>query len=196
MCVKNRVCLFPLGAYRLAPRDRAPRGRGGTGLSWLSAGGGGGQGGPVHHPGVLVVGHGEHDHGWLRGRGAHVDRGEADGVGVHLGRHPGGGPPDHADLQQVLLVLQEAEAVGDRDEELRFRRGYQRGAVGQPEKLLRTQGEVSDGELVQHEPEFPERTQSERVNKLEACHDTEGSSEVLQNRCVLACSCMKSCPGC
>ncbi|CAL8290826.1 unnamed protein product [Merluccius merluccius] len=32
----------PAGAYRLAPRDRAPRGRGGTGLSWLSAGGGGG----------------------------------------------------------------------------------------------------------------------------------------------------------
>uniref|UniRef100_A0A4W5JEP2 Vir like m6A methyltransferase associated n=1 Tax=Hucho hucho TaxID=62062 RepID=A0A4W5JEP2_9TELE len=25
----------PAGAYRLAPRDRAPRGRGGTGLSWL-----------------------------------------------------------------------------------------------------------------------------------------------------------------
>ncbi|KAM3873614.1 protein virilizer homolog [Diretmus argenteus] len=35
----------PAGAYRLAPRDRAPRGRGGTGLSWLSAGGGGGGGG-------------------------------------------------------------------------------------------------------------------------------------------------------
>lgn len=30
-----------LGAYRLAPRDRALRGRGGTGLSWLSGGGGG-----------------------------------------------------------------------------------------------------------------------------------------------------------
>ncbi|XP_056142523.1 protein virilizer homolog [Lampris incognitus] len=35
----------PAGAYRLAPRDRAPRGRGGTGLSWLSGGGGGGSGG-------------------------------------------------------------------------------------------------------------------------------------------------------
>ncbi|XP_035240011.1 protein virilizer homolog [Anguilla anguilla] len=34
----------PAGGYRLAPRDRAPRGRG-TGLSWLSAGGGGGGGG-------------------------------------------------------------------------------------------------------------------------------------------------------
>uniref|UniRef100_A0A8C8JMJ3 Virilizer N-terminal domain-containing protein n=1 Tax=Oncorhynchus tshawytscha TaxID=74940 RepID=A0A8C8JMJ3_ONCTS len=34
----------PAGAYRLAPRDRAPRGRGGTGLSWLSQGGGGGRG--------------------------------------------------------------------------------------------------------------------------------------------------------
>ncbi|CAL8247193.1 unnamed protein product [Lota lota] len=34
----------PAGAYRLAPRDRAPRGRGGTGLSWLGAGGGGGRG--------------------------------------------------------------------------------------------------------------------------------------------------------
>uniref|UniRef100_A0A3Q2XGJ5 Vir like m6A methyltransferase associated n=1 Tax=Hippocampus comes TaxID=109280 RepID=A0A3Q2XGJ5_HIPCM len=36
---------LPANAYRLAPRDRAPRGRGGTGLSWLSAGGGGGGGG-------------------------------------------------------------------------------------------------------------------------------------------------------
>ncbi|XP_072317454.1 protein virilizer homolog [Eucyclogobius newberryi] len=34
----------PAGAYRLAPRDRAPRGRGGTGLSWLSGGGAGGGG--------------------------------------------------------------------------------------------------------------------------------------------------------
>uniref|UniRef100_UPI0037E9748B protein virilizer homolog isoform X2 n=1 Tax=Semicossyphus pulcher TaxID=241346 RepID=UPI0037E9748B len=32
----------PPATYRLAPRDRAPRGRGGAGLSWLSAGGGGG----------------------------------------------------------------------------------------------------------------------------------------------------------
>uniref|UniRef100_A0AAQ5ZEP6 Virilizer N-terminal domain-containing protein n=1 Tax=Amphiprion ocellaris TaxID=80972 RepID=A0AAQ5ZEP6_AMPOC len=32
----------PASTYRLAPRDRAPRGRGGTGLSWLSGGGGGG----------------------------------------------------------------------------------------------------------------------------------------------------------
>ncbi|XP_034030760.1 protein virilizer homolog isoform X2 [Thalassophryne amazonica] len=32
----------PASPYRLAPRDRAPRGRGGTGLSWLSGGGGGG----------------------------------------------------------------------------------------------------------------------------------------------------------
>ncbi|XP_029958264.1 protein virilizer homolog isoform X3 [Salarias fasciatus] len=36
--------VFP-GAYRLAPRDRAPRGRGGTGLSWLSGGGGAGSAG-------------------------------------------------------------------------------------------------------------------------------------------------------
>ncbi|XP_061918857.1 protein virilizer homolog isoform X2 [Entelurus aequoreus] len=36
---------LPANAYRLAPRDRAPRGRGGTGLSWLSGGGGGGGGG-------------------------------------------------------------------------------------------------------------------------------------------------------
>ncbi|KAG7470064.1 hypothetical protein MATL_G00135290 [Megalops atlanticus] len=34
----------PAGSYRLAPRDRAPRGRG-TGLSWMSGGGGGGGGG-------------------------------------------------------------------------------------------------------------------------------------------------------
>ncbi|XP_057691450.1 protein virilizer homolog isoform X2 [Corythoichthys intestinalis] len=33
---------LPANAYRLAPRDRVPRGRGGTGLSWLSGGGGGG----------------------------------------------------------------------------------------------------------------------------------------------------------
>ncbi|KAM9852272.1 protein virilizer homolog [Aulostomus maculatus] len=36
---------LPASAYRLAPRDRAPRGRGGTGLSWLSGGGGGGSAG-------------------------------------------------------------------------------------------------------------------------------------------------------
>uniref|UniRef100_A0A671UHK6 Vir like m6A methyltransferase associated n=1 Tax=Sparus aurata TaxID=8175 RepID=A0A671UHK6_SPAAU len=35
----------PASAYRLAPRDRAPRGRGGAGLSWLSGGGGGGSAG-------------------------------------------------------------------------------------------------------------------------------------------------------
>ncbi|KAM3615248.1 uncharacterized protein V6R79_025420 [Siganus canaliculatus] len=35
----------PASAYRLAPRDRAPRGRGGAGLSWLSGGGGGGNAG-------------------------------------------------------------------------------------------------------------------------------------------------------
>ncbi|XP_044063135.1 protein virilizer homolog isoform X2 [Siniperca chuatsi] len=34
----------PASAYRLAPRDRALRGRGGAGLSWLSGGGGGGGG--------------------------------------------------------------------------------------------------------------------------------------------------------
>uniref|UniRef100_A0A8C2WXY3 Vir like m6A methyltransferase associated n=1 Tax=Cyclopterus lumpus TaxID=8103 RepID=A0A8C2WXY3_CYCLU len=33
---------LPASAYRLAPRDRVPRGRGGVGLSWLSGGGGGG----------------------------------------------------------------------------------------------------------------------------------------------------------
>lgn len=36
--------VFTSGAYRLAPRDRAPRGRG-TGLSWLSGGLGVGGGG-------------------------------------------------------------------------------------------------------------------------------------------------------
>lgn len=36
---------LPASAYRLAPRDRAPRGRGGAGLSWLSGGGGGSAGG-------------------------------------------------------------------------------------------------------------------------------------------------------
>ncbi|KAM9724411.1 protein virilizer homolog isoform 3-T3 [Menidia menidia] len=35
----------PASAYRLALRDRAPRGRGGTGLSWLSGGGGAGSAG-------------------------------------------------------------------------------------------------------------------------------------------------------
>nr|XP_046254709.1 protein virilizer homolog isoform X2 [Scatophagus argus] len=35
----------PASAYRLAPRDRVPRGRGGAGLSWLSGGGGGGAAG-------------------------------------------------------------------------------------------------------------------------------------------------------
>ncbi|XP_056300693.1 protein virilizer homolog [Pseudoliparis swirei] len=32
---------LPASAYRMAPRDRVPRGRGGAGLSWLSGGGGG-----------------------------------------------------------------------------------------------------------------------------------------------------------
>ncbi|XP_027868533.1 protein virilizer homolog isoform X2 [Xiphophorus couchianus] len=36
---------LPASAYRLAIRDRAPRGRGGTGLSWLGAGGGAGAAG-------------------------------------------------------------------------------------------------------------------------------------------------------
>ncbi|XP_077577132.1 protein virilizer homolog [Stigmatopora nigra] len=36
---------LPANPYRLAPRDRVPRGRGGTGLSWLSGGGGGNVGG-------------------------------------------------------------------------------------------------------------------------------------------------------
>uniref|UniRef100_A0A8D0CPQ2 Vir like m6A methyltransferase associated n=1 Tax=Sander lucioperca TaxID=283035 RepID=A0A8D0CPQ2_SANLU len=35
----------PANAYRLAPRDRALRGRGGAGLSWLGGGGGGGSAG-------------------------------------------------------------------------------------------------------------------------------------------------------
>ncbi|KAJ3597257.1 hypothetical protein NHX12_000785 [Muraenolepis orangiensis] len=44
----------PAGAYRLAPRDRIPRGRGGTGLGWLGAvtkfsGGGGAGGGRGRH---------------------------------------------------------------------------------------------------------------------------------------------------
>lgn len=43
--LKKMCLLFLLGAYRLAPRDRAPRGRGGAGLSWLSGGGGGGSAG-------------------------------------------------------------------------------------------------------------------------------------------------------
>ncbi|XP_024122947.1 protein virilizer homolog isoform X3 [Oryzias melastigma] len=37
----------PASAYRLAIRDRAPRGRGGAGLSWLSGGGGAGNAGGV-----------------------------------------------------------------------------------------------------------------------------------------------------
>ncbi|KAM9782951.1 protein virilizer homolog [Neosynchiropus ocellatus] len=36
---------LPAVAYRLTPRDRVPRGRGGTGLAWLSGGGSGGAGG-------------------------------------------------------------------------------------------------------------------------------------------------------
>ncbi|KAK7886771.1 hypothetical protein WMY93_026392 [Mugilogobius chulae] len=56
-------------AYRLAPRDRAPRGRGGTGLSWLSGGGGsaGGGGGGRGSQGSKFGGGGSGG-----GRGRHV----------------------------------------------------------------------------------------------------------------------------
>uniref|UniRef100_A0A7N6AZV3 Virilizer N-terminal domain-containing protein n=1 Tax=Anabas testudineus TaxID=64144 RepID=A0A7N6AZV3_ANATE len=64
----------PASAYRLAPRDRAPRGRGGTGLSWLSgvggggsAGGGGGGGGGRGSQGSKFGGGGSGG-----GRGRHV----------------------------------------------------------------------------------------------------------------------------
>ncbi|KAL0985360.1 hypothetical protein UPYG_G00155920 [Umbra pygmaea] len=58
------------GAYRLAPRDRAPRGRGGTGLSWLSQGGGGGgrgsQGGKFSSGGGSGGGRGRHVRSFTR----------------------------------------------------------------------------------------------------------------------------------
>uniref|UniRef100_A0A674EPA6 Vir like m6A methyltransferase associated n=1 Tax=Salmo trutta TaxID=8032 RepID=A0A674EPA6_SALTR len=60
----------PAGAYRLAPRDRAPRGRGGTGLSWLSQGGGGGgrgsQGGKFSGGGGSGGGRGRHVRSFTR----------------------------------------------------------------------------------------------------------------------------------
>ncbi|XP_031692502.1 protein virilizer homolog isoform X2 [Oncorhynchus kisutch] len=59
----------PAGAYRLAPRDRAPRGRGGTGLSWLSQGGGGGrgsQGGKFSSGGGSGGGRGRHVRSFTR----------------------------------------------------------------------------------------------------------------------------------
>ncbi|KAM9309822.1 protein virilizer homolog isoform 2-T2 [Pholidichthys leucotaenia] len=59
----------PASAYRLALRDRAPRGRGGTGLSWLSGGGsaGGGEGGGRGSQGSKFSGGGSGG-----GRGRHV----------------------------------------------------------------------------------------------------------------------------
>uniref|UniRef100_A0A3Q2QRL4 Vir like m6A methyltransferase associated n=1 Tax=Fundulus heteroclitus TaxID=8078 RepID=A0A3Q2QRL4_FUNHE len=65
---------LPASAYRLAIRDRAPRGRGGTGLSWLSGGagaaggGGGGGGGGRGSQGSKFSGGG----GSGGGRGRHV----------------------------------------------------------------------------------------------------------------------------
>ncbi|XP_028325916.1 protein virilizer homolog isoform X1 [Gouania willdenowi] len=59
------------GVYRLAPRDRLPRGRGGAGLSWLSGGGGGnvaGGGGGRGSQGSKFSGGG----GSGGGRGRHV----------------------------------------------------------------------------------------------------------------------------
>uniref|UniRef100_A0A3B4BPX5 Virilizer N-terminal domain-containing protein n=1 Tax=Pygocentrus nattereri TaxID=42514 RepID=A0A3B4BPX5_PYGNA len=59
----------PTGAYRLAPRDRAPRGRG-TGLSWLSGGG------------LSVGGGGVSDSG--RGQGKFSSSGSGGGRGRHV----------------------------------------------------------------------------------------------------------------
>ncbi|XP_017309042.1 protein virilizer homolog isoform X2 [Ictalurus punctatus] len=59
----------PTGAYRLAPRDRAPRGRG-TGLSWLSGGGLGVGGGGVSNSG--------------RGQGKFSSSGSGGGRGRHV----------------------------------------------------------------------------------------------------------------
>ncbi|XP_077382365.1 protein virilizer homolog isoform X1 [Festucalex cinctus] len=71
---------LPANAYRLAPRDRAPRGRGGTGLSWLSGGGGGGGGG-----GGNVGGGGGGGGG---GRGSQVNKfSGGGGSGGGRGRH-------------------------------------------------------------------------------------------------------------
>ncbi|XP_062841767.1 protein virilizer homolog isoform X1 [Trichomycterus rosablanca] len=59
----------PTGAYRLTPRDRAPRGRG-TGLSWLGAGGLGVGGGGVSNSG--------------RGQGKFSSSGSGGGRGRHV----------------------------------------------------------------------------------------------------------------
>lgn len=61
--------VFSSGAYRLAPRDRAPRGRG-TGLSWLSGGGLGVGGGGVSNSG--------------RGQGKFSSSGSGGGRGRHV----------------------------------------------------------------------------------------------------------------
>ncbi|KAJ8290980.1 hypothetical protein GJAV_G00019910 [Gymnothorax javanicus] len=65
----------PAGGYRLAPRDRAPRGRG-AGLSWLSGGGGGGAAGGGGGSGGTAGGAGSRGKfgsgGSGGGRGRHV----------------------------------------------------------------------------------------------------------------------------
>ncbi|XP_077384613.1 uncharacterized protein LOC144023260 isoform X1 [Festucalex cinctus] len=68
--------------------------------------------GPGHHPGVLVVGDGEHDHGGLRRPGARHRRRQAGGRRLHSGRHPAGGAAHHAHLQQVLALLPPPEGAG------------------------------------------------------------------------------------
>lgn len=73
--------------------------------------------GPGHHPSLLVVGDGEHDHGGLRGRGARHGGREAGGKRLHPGRHPGGGAAHHHHLQQVLPLLPSPESSGGVSEE-------------------------------------------------------------------------------
>ncbi|XP_061689578.1 potassium voltage-gated channel subfamily S member 1-like isoform X2 [Syngnathoides biaculeatus] len=67
--------------------------------------------GPGHHPGVLVVGHREHDDGGLRRRRARHGRRQAGGRRLHPGGHPGGGAAHHAHLQQVLALLPPTEGA-------------------------------------------------------------------------------------
>ncbi|XP_077459543.1 delayed-rectifier potassium channel regulatory subunit KCNS2-like isoform X1 [Stigmatopora argus] len=87
---RGRVRLFRHGLHRRVPGSR----------------------GIGHHPGMLVVGHGEHDHGGLRRRRAGDGGRQAGGRRLHPGRHPVGGAAHRAHLQQVLPLLPAPDGAG------------------------------------------------------------------------------------
>ncbi|XP_077582365.1 delayed-rectifier potassium channel regulatory subunit KCNS2 isoform X2 [Stigmatopora nigra] len=107
---RGRVRLFRHGLHRRVPGSR----------------------GIGHHPGMLVVGHGEHDHGGLRRRRAGDGGRQTGGRRLHSGRQPVGGAAHHPHLQQVLPLLPAPVGAGGVRPKPRRRRGRPPGRRRQP----------------------------------------------------------------